>query len=88
MRCVWLRDHSRHTPDEYESPGIAIVDGKVRIHLSNVKGALYYTILSATSLDADEWTPCGAAGLGQSDFEYDASGATRFYKASVRDEGE
>ena len=68
--------------------GIVIVDGKVRIHLSNVKGALYYTILTATSLDSGNWTPCGAYELGQDDFEYDASGATRFYKASVRDEAE
>lgn len=39
------------------------VDGKVRIHLGNVKRALYYTILTATSLDAVEWTPCGAAEI-------------------------
>ncbi len=88
MRCVWLRDHSHHMPDEDESPGIVIVDGKVRIHLSNVKGALYYTILTATSLDSGNWTPCGAYELGQDDFEYDTSGATRFYKGSVHDEAE
>jgi hypothetical protein len=72
--------------NEDETPGIAIVDGKVRIHLSNVKSSLYYTILSATSLDAGEWTPYGVGELGQSDFEYTASGTARFYKASVRDE--
>ena len=74
--------------DEDETSGIEIVDGKVRIHLGNVKSALYYTILTATSLDAVEWTPCGAAEQGQDDFEFSASGATRFYKASVRDEAE
>ena len=74
--------------DEDETPGIEIVDGKVRIHLGNVKSALYYTILTATSLGAVEWTPCGAAEQGQDDFEFSASGATRFYKASVRDEAE
>ena len=40
--------------DEDETPGIEIVDGKVRIHLGNVKSALYYTILTATSLGAVE----------------------------------
>ena len=74
--------------DEDETPGIEIVDGKVRIHLGNVRSALYYTILTSASLDAVEWTPCGAAEQGQDDFEYDASGETRFYKASVRDEAE
>ena len=74
--------------DEDETPGIVIVDGKVHIHLGNVKSALYYTILSATSLDAGEWTPCGEAEQGQDDFEYNASGPVRFYKASVRDEAE
>ena len=74
--------------DEDETPGIEIVDGKVRIHLGNVKSALYYPILPATSLGAVEWTPCGAAEQGQDDFEFRASGATRFYKASVRDEAE
>ena len=74
--------------DEDETPGIAIVDGKVHIHLGNVKGTLYYTILTATSLDSGDWTPCGSYEQGQDDFEYDASGATRFYKASVRDEAE
>ena len=74
--------------DEDETPGIAIVDGKVHIHLGNVKSALYYTILSATSLDVGEWTPCGEAEQGQDDFEYNASGPVRFYKASVRDEAE
>ena len=54
----------------------------------NVKSALYYTILTATSLDSGDWTPCGAAEQGQDDFEFNASGATRFYKASVRDEAE
>ncbi len=33
MRCVWLRDHSLHMLEEDETPGIVIVDGKVRIHL-------------------------------------------------------
>ena len=88
MRCVWLRGHFPHTPDEDESPGIVIVGGKVHIHLGNVKSALYYTILTATSLDAGNWTPCGSYELGQDDFEYGASGTTRFYKASVRDEAE
>ena len=74
--------------DEDETPGIEIADGKVHIHLDNVKGALYYTILTATSLDSGDWTPCGAAEQGQDDFEFNASGATRFYKASVRDEAE
>ena len=74
--------------DEDETPGIVIVDGKVHIHLGNVKSALYYTILTATSLDSGDWTPCGEAEQGQDDFEFNASGATRFYKASVRDEAE
>ena len=77
-----------HLERYVEKDGIEIVDGKVRIHLGNVKSALYYTILTATSLDAVEWTPCGAAEQGQDDFEFSASGATRFYKASVRDEAE
>ena len=84
-----LNDNARPViADEDETPGIAIVDGKVHIHLGNVKGALYYTILSATSLDVGEWTPCGEAEQGQDDFEYNASGPVRFYKASVRDEAE
>ncbi len=70
--------------NEGTTPGIELVGGKVRLHLSNVKGGLYYTILSATSLDGD-WTPCGAAGLGQANFEYDAISTTRFYKAAVTD---
>ena len=74
--------------DEDATPGIVIVDGKVHIHLDNVKSALYYTILTATSLDSGDWTPCGEAEQGQDDFEFNASGATRFYKASVRDEAE
>ncbi len=65
--------------------GIAVADGKVRIHLANVKPTLYYAILTATSLDAVEWTPCGGYALGAADFEYDASSATRFYKAAARD---
>ena len=84
-----LNDNARPViAAEGTTPGIAIADGKVRIHLSNVRGELYYTILSATSLDPAEWTPCGEAELGQDDFEYDASGETLFYKAAVRDEAE
>ena len=64
-RHVWLRGHFPHTPDEDENPGIVIVGGKVHIHLGNVKSALYYTILTATSLDAGNWTPCGSYELGQ-----------------------
>ncbi len=67
------------------TPGIAVVDGKVRIHLANVRPTLYYAILTAASLDAAEWTPCGGYALGAADFEYDASSATRFYKAVARD---
>ena len=53
-----------------------------------MKSALYYTILSVTSLDSRNWTPCGEAERDQDDFEFNTSGATRFYKASVRDEAE
>ncbi len=85
----WSWTHARPViADEDTTPGIEVADGKVRIHLSNVKDALYYTILSATSPDSGTWTPCGAAEQGQDDFEFNASGTTRFYKASVRDEAE
>ena len=53
-----------------------------------MNSALYYTILSATSLDSGSWTSCDEAQRGQDDFEFNASGATCFYRASVRDEAE
>ena len=48
-----------------------------------MKSALYYTILFTTSHDSGDWAPCGEAEQGQDDFEFNASGTTRFYKASV-----
>lgn len=74
--------------DEDESKAFEIKDGKVSIHLTNVKNKLYYSIISAETPNADDadWEVCGEYEAGKSNFEIDANGEKRFYKASVKDE--
>jgi hypothetical protein len=74
--------------DEDEAKAFEIKDGKVSIHLTNVKNKLYYSIISAQTPNADDadWEVCGEYEAGKSDFEIDTNGEKRFYKASVKDE--
>lgn len=74
--------------DEDESKAFEIKDGKVSIHLTNVKNKLYYSIISAQTPNADDadWEVCSEYEVGKSDFDFEADGETRFYKASVKDE--
>ena len=74
--------------DEDGSKAFEFKDGKVLIHLTNVENKLYYSIVSAETLDAEDedWEQCGEYEAGKSDFELEAAGETRFYKASVKDE--
>lgn len=76
--------------DEDDSKAFEIKDGKVSIHLINVKDKLYYSIISAETPNAvdEAWEMCdeGRYEAGKSDFEIDTKGEKRFYKASVKDE--
>lgn len=84
-----LNDAAKPTiDDEDESKAFEIKDGKVSIHLTNVKNKLYYSIISAETPNADDkdWDACGKYEAGKSDFEIDTNGEKRFYKASVKDE--
>lgn len=74
--------------DEDDSKAFEIKDGKVSIHLTNVKDKLYYSIISAETPNAvdEDWEKCGEYEAGRSDFDVEADGETRFYKASVKDE--
>ena len=76
--------------DEDDSKAFEIKDGKVSIHLTNVKDKLYYSIISAETPNAvdEAWEMCdeGKYEAGKSDFKIDTKGEKRFYKASVKDE--
>ena len=74
--------------DEDEAKAFEIKDGKVSIHLTNVKNKLYYSIISAQTPNADDadWEVCSEYEVGKSDFEIETNGEKRFYKASVKDE--
>jgi hypothetical protein len=84
-----LNDAAKPTiDDEDEAKAFEIKDGKVSIHLTNVKNKLYYSIISAQTPNAvdEDWEVCGEYEAGKSDFEIDTNGEKRFYKASVKDE--
>ena len=69
-----------------DRPALEVKDGKVTVRIANVKGGLYYALLSAESPVPDAaWTPVGDYEFEKAEFTVDQQGDARFYKASVTD---